>query len=110
IVLIVLVILVMITTGYFGNVFGPTFGELSKTSCSGRGGTVISESGYCSWPTEEKSGFYDDVSDGQKCCLPLSCGERGGNCKAKCSPEETGYPWPCDGKKVCCVKTVSEWD
>ncbi|MBI3037158.1 hypothetical protein HYY73_05430 [Candidatus Woesearchaeota archaeon] len=67
IVLIVLLLLVGVTTGYFGK-WGPKFGSVTATSCSEKGGTPTT--GDCLLgKAQEASGFYEDVKEGQKCCL-----------------------------------------
>ena len=69
IVLVVLVIILGITTGYFGR-WVPKFNSISDTSCKSHGGTVKAQ---CSDIGErDAGGYYDDVKDGQVCCV--ECG------------------------------------
>ncbi len=68
-VLVVLLILLGITTGYFGK-WTDDFKKLSETSCAGNGGKVVSESEVCNSPYKDSiSVAYDDVNPDQKCCL-----------------------------------------
>ncbi len=101
IVLVVLLLLVGLTTGYFGKVWKPTFGRLTETSCAGQGGDVMPETQTCFG--SKSTSFYEDVKEDQKCCLPLSCEERGGRCKSGCSNDEDKVSWPGCGSNSCCV-------
>ena len=101
IVLVVLLILVGMTTGYFGG-WIPKFNLASSTSCSEKGGTPTT--GDCPFgKNQEASGFFEDVKEGQKCCLKL-CAELDGICKvAGCPSGEriTSGDWIC-GSNPCC--------
>ncbi len=108
IVLIVLLILVGLTTGYFSNKWKPAFGRLTETSCKGGGGTVVAESGYCPSLYKEKTGIFDDVNENQKCCVPWSCEEMYGRCETRCGEGYSEEPnYPCDGNKKCCRRSSS---
>lgn len=105
IVLVVLLILVGMTTGYFGNKWKPAFGRLTETSCRGQDGE---EKTACA--TTEKEVYAAETSEGKKCCAKKSCEELGGNC---CGPGSGGYRkiennyWSCKGNKQqgenCCL-------
>ncbi len=106
IVLIVLLLLIGMTTGYFGK-WGVKFKTISETSCKGQGGEAVAKTSSCPWPTKDAGGFYDDVKEDQKCCVPRSCEERGGYCKNACGEDYIENPWPGCGSKKCCGYLVS---
>ncbi|MBI2176624.1 hypothetical protein HYU40_04760 [Candidatus Woesearchaeota archaeon] len=79
IVLIVLLILVGLLTGFFGKKFGPDFRRLSDTSCNGR---IVDESQECDSATEQAN-YAAEVPTGKKCCAklpPKTCEQLGGSC------------------------------
>lgn len=103
IVLVVLLIIVGMTTGYFGKWTG-TFKSASDT-CQGAGGQVIDKTKSCSSGLKESTQSYPDVLEDKKCCVKPSCGEAFGTCKTICnSDSESEYIWAGDcGTKKCCV-------
>ena len=69
IVLVVLIIILAITTGYFSS-WKVKFSNVTDNSCKSHGGTVKAQ---CSDIVErDLGGYYDDVKDGQVCCV--ECG------------------------------------
>ena len=95
IVLVVLLILVGLTTGYFSK-WRTNFGKVSDTSCKG---SVVDESAACS--TGEKEYFAADVPAGKKCCMNVGCDNLKGTCCKDCA-EGGSYP---DGKTQCGAQT-----
>lgn len=79
IVLIVLLILVGMTTGYFGK-WGGSFGKLSDTSCKGQGGTPKPS---CDSAIEKES--FGETEQNMKCCVKKTCPEADGKCVKICS-------------------------
>ena len=101
IVLVVLIIIVSLTTGYFSS-WRVKFGKISDTSCKSQGGTVKSQ---CIDNGEiDVGGSYDDVKDGQVCCVV--CGRQANErcCKTAtpCNPGSSGFELVC--KNDVCVK------
>ncbi len=103
-VLLVLLILVGLTSGFFGK-WVPKFNLASATSCAEIGGKVVSKDSVCLGYTKEGKGFYGDVGENQKCCAPMSCGEVKGTCKSECDStyeyEAYGVTGCGTGKKCC---------
>lgn len=87
IVLIVLLLLVGMVTGYFGNKWKPAFGRLTETSCKGQGGE---EKAICAGT--EKEIFAAETAEGKKCCAEKSCEERGGICCTGGTIEKSNDP------------------
>jgi hypothetical protein len=101
-VLIVLIILVGITTGYLGN-WRDKFASATATTCEEAGGQVF-DSDTCSGGKKKASGFYENVKSGQVCCLSASCNDlRDANCKSECGLGETPNAATCSGNRVCCI-------
>ncbi len=104
IVLIVLLLLVGLTTGFFGK-WKPKFKGLTETSCAGKGGTPTDVK--CVDPEQDAGSLYDDVKEGQKCCLKKCITELGGKCESTCLTAriEAG-DWECKkfvmGSPLCC--------
>lgn len=103
IVLVVLLLLVGMTTGYFGS-WRLKFGSASATSCSEVGGTPTT--GDCELQKQVAGGFFEDVKEGQKCCFTKACGsELGAKCKSPCSSADRvpAGDWSCQAVGgVCC--------
>ncbi|HIG98578.1 TPA: hypothetical protein HA231_04105 [Candidatus Woesearchaeota archaeon] len=68
IVLIVLLFLILIFTGYFNKRWGPGFTDLSDASCKGR---VISDTASCK--DTERQDYSAGVKAGEKCCITTGC-------------------------------------
>ena len=97
IVLVVLLILVGMTTGYFGK-WGLKFGKISDTSCKGQGGE---EKPSCDEISEKE--IFAESAQGQKCCAKKACTEiQGAYCGVACVPGESSVSAVCDSGKVCC--------
>lgn len=107
-VLVVLLIIVGIMTGYFSG-WTAKFKQVSETSCSGSGGRVIDKTSFCDgFEERESTQFYEDVNENQKCCLKLKCGDPGTYtvCKDACPGEEDASLKGCPpDKKTCCAIT-----
>ena len=108
IVLIVLVVLVGVFSGFFGNRFVPGFSAATEQKCE----NVKDE---CDELTEEEvfGNFGRDLPQGQKCCRKLTvlCEGPGIACKTACESGESkldknidGLDYVCqDTKKYCCL-------
>ncbi|MBI2664920.1 hypothetical protein HYX10_06295 [Candidatus Woesearchaeota archaeon] len=91
VVLIVLIILVGIFTGYFGK-FVPGLEAATERTCLGAG--ISSDKAECDPETERQifGNFGSSVPPGNVCCKSLICGDLGGACvvpgSGKCAIEE----------------------
>ncbi len=103
IVLIVLLIIVGMITGYFGP-WKKTFGKVTDVSCAGQGGKPATG---CDEASGEKE-IIAEVSQGEVCCKKVreTCGDKGGRCFAA-SPScpvpirEGDWSCPSDTPKCC---------
>lgn len=101
IVLIVLLILVGMTTGYFSK-WKVNFFSASNT-CQGSGGQVIEKDQACSSGLSESSQSYPDVLGSQKCCAKKTCEDLNGHCCGGGFPLIKDGAWSCAGKGgFCC--------
>ncbi|MBI2550296.1 hypothetical protein HYV83_03905 [Candidatus Woesearchaeota archaeon] len=87
-VLLVLLILVGMTTGFFGKKFGPDFDKLSSTDCKGK---VVTESQGCA--ADERQDYAAQVDKGKMCCINIGC-----------------KPWTCAGPGKMFDNTCSVYD
>lgn len=74
IVLVVLVILVLLLTGYFP-AWAKNFNKATETRCSALSGTPRDST--CQSGENQASGFFEDVKEGQVCCLKKSSEQAG---------------------------------
>lgn len=102
IVLIVLLLLVGLLTGYFGKQWKPAFGKLSDTSCKGQGGEEKAECG-----SNEREVYAAEAGPGKKCCAKKTCEEQNGHCCGTQSSDNSKIPegaWSCSGNGGACCK------
>ena len=113
VVLIVLIILVGMTTGYFKK-WTPSFTKVSDT-CQGNDGKVIEKDVACPAGFKESSTTYADVMEDKKCCTATGCAGFGGRCWKKsytcpggiepspcCAPETDRGKRGCASDETCC--------
>ncbi len=103
-VLIVLLVIVGITTGYFKK-WGLQFKAATETSCTGSGGRVVEKTAGCSSSEKEGSRFYEDVKEGKMCCLRETCEELGGHCCSGGFPLKQEGAWSCKEKGGNCCSS-----
>tara|TARA_Y100000310_G_C20500368_1_gene723673 strand:- start:325 stop:699 length:375 start_codon:yes stop_codon:yes gene_type:complete len=107
IVLIVLLILVGVFSGYFGS-FVPNLQSATERTCEGDG--FDKTKSQCSPGIEKRiyGNFGDSIEEGKVCCKMIEiCEDFNGDCKSAIECKETGGeskgPLNCGIAQICCI-------